>query len=127
MSRSGLSAIVGLAAAAGSFAAWRTEAPAPISSRDGGDLFISKGCASCHDGPQTTPNFSVGPSLVDVADWAAERKPGVSAREYVEESIVYPTAFMSPDFFPNGPTSSMPLLNLSPAEVDALVSYLVGG
>lgn len=66
----------------------------------------------------------VGPSLTNVADWAAQRKPGVSAADYVTESIINPPAFISPEFHQSGPTE-MPSLNLTDAEVEALVSYLL--
>lgn len=85
---------------------------------------MRKGCASCHDGPQTTARVPVAPSLADVAEWASERKPGVSAADYVKESIVNPPAFTSPELRQNGPVA-MPSLWLTEAEVDALVSYLL--
>ncbi len=86
---------------------------------------MRKGCASCHDGPQTTAGVPVAPSLADVAEWAGQRKPGVSAGDYVKESIVNPPAFISPEFLPNGPVA-MPFLALTEAEVNTLVTYLLG-
>ncbi len=50
----------------------------------------------------------------------------MSAEDYLTESIQVPNAFISPAFRPNGPTTSMPTLNVSDAEVEALVSYLLG-
>lgn len=85
---------------------------------------MRKGCASCHNGPQTTARMPVAPSLADVAAWAGERKPGLSAAAYLTESIFNPPVFVPPAFVQNGPTE-MPSLNLTDEEVDALVAYLL--
>ena len=116
--------VVGLAATLLSIVAWKPDAAASTSGRDGLDLFMRKGCASCHNGPQTTARVAVAPSLTDVAEWAGDRKPGFSAAQYVHESIINPPAFISPGFVQTGPVA-MPSLNLTEAEVDALVTYLL--
>lgn len=116
--------MVGLAATALSIAAWRPNAAASTSDQEGLNLFLRKGCASCHNGPQTAARVPVAPSLANVGEWAEQRKPGFSAAEYVHESIISPTAFISPAFVPAGPVE-MPSLNLTEAEVDALVTYLL--
>jgi cytochrome c551/c552 len=92
---------------------------------DGSTLFLAKGCATCHDGPDRAALISVAPSLADVATWAGERRPGMSAEEYVRESITAPGSFVSPEFNPTGPIAAMPGIAVSPAEVDALVDYLL--
>ena len=113
---------VGLVAAALSVTAWQRESPAAASTHAGADLFMLKGCASCHTGPQTTARLEVGPSLAEVNEWAGERQPGIGARDYVRESIRNPPAFISPAV---GNTARMPSLNLTEAEIDALVEYLL--
>ena len=60
----------------------------------------------------------------DVPEWAGTRRPGLSATDYVRESILNPPVFISPEFEESGPTA-MPSLNLTDAEVDALVAYLL--
>jgi mono/diheme cytochrome c family protein len=115
---------VGVAAAVLSIVAWQPDSVASTSGQEGADLFLRKGCASCHVGPQTTARVDVAPSLANVADWAGGRKPGFSAAEYVHESIINPPAFISPEFTQTGPVQ-MPSLNLTDAEVDALVAYLL--
>jgi len=128
MSRLGIAAAVtAIAAAAGSVATWGTERATPTSNSAGSDLFMSKGCAGCHNGPQSTARVPAGPSLASAADWAGERRRGVSAHAYLEESMVAPSAFISPDFSPNGPTTVMPTLNLTTAEIDLLVDFLLAG
>jgi mono/diheme cytochrome c family protein len=92
---------------------------------DGATLFLAKGCATCHDGPDRPALISVAPSLADVSTWAGSRRPDMSAQEYVRESITSPGTFVSPQFNPSGPVAAMPGIAASPAEVDALVEYLL--
>jgi mono/diheme cytochrome c family protein len=95
--------------------------------RAGGvELFRAKGCASCHDGPDSTAFIDGFPSLKNAVDWAGRRRSEMSAREYLTESIEDPAAFISPNFTgANGPTGAMPNLTLTATEVDALVDYLL--
>jgi len=93
---------------------------------DGAALFRAKGCSTCHNGPETHSLIDGFPSLADVASFAGSRKPGLTAEEYVAESIKEPGAFFSPAFQGGvGPTTHMPTLDVSDAEVDALVAYLL--
>jgi mono/diheme cytochrome c family protein len=108
----------------GTDAASVTTAAAPA--LDGASLFQAKGCASCHTGPDSASLFSSFPNLADVPSWAGERVPGMSAADYVTQSIRDPLAVISPQFTPDGgPTTGMPALALSDAEVAALVKYLL--
>jgi hypothetical protein len=94
---------------------------------DGALLFQVKGCATCHLGPDTSPIVDVGPPLVAAASWAGDRVDGLSAEEYVEQSMRSPSAFISPEYRPlGGPNEAMPVLQLSAGEIDALVAYLLG-
>jgi mono/diheme cytochrome c family protein len=121
-------AAAAVAAAALSFAAAAVrpddgdEATAP----DGAALFAAKGCASCHDGPDRTSMIGAGPSLADAPSWAGERIDGVSAEDYLEQSMRSPSAFISPMYRPiGGPSDGMPLLQLSDTEIAAIVDYLL--
>jgi cytochrome c1 len=126
---------VGAAAALGaSVLAWTsdrtTDAPlaaAPGSAPpDGASLFHAKGCATCHNGPDSGAGISEFPDLSDAAAWAATRVPGMSANDYIAQSIRDPIAVISPQFHSGGgPTAGMPTLALSDAEVAALVEYLL--
>jgi len=50
----------------------------------------------------------------------------MSAEEYITQSIRDPIAVISPEFTADGgPTTGMPTLALSDAEVEALVEYLL--
>jgi mono/diheme cytochrome c family protein len=126
---------VGAAAALGaSVLAWTSDrsadaplAAAPGSAPPGGaSLFHAKGCATCHTGPDSGAAFSEFPNLSDAPSWAATRVSGMSASEYIAQSIRDPIAVISPQFHSTGgPTAGMPTLALSDAEVDALVQYLL--
>ena len=89
-------------------------------------LFVVKGCATCHQGPGTATMMGVGPSLADAPDWASTRIEGMSAHDYLVQSMLQPSAFISPEWAgPSGPTTGMPQLQLSEEEVEALVRFLL--
>jgi cytochrome c551/c552 len=90
----------------------------------GVDLFQAKGCARCHVGPANTATGSDGPSLADAPEWAAGRVAGLTAAEYLVQSIRDPTVFRSPQATSD---SVMPGLLVSDSEIDALVDYLLQG
>ena len=107
-------------------AAARPDAGEEVAALDGESLFTTKGCATCHNGPDGVSMIGVGPSLADAPSWAGERVDGLSAEEYVEQSMRNPSAFISPVYRSSGgPNEGMPLLQLSDDEIDALVDYLL--
>jgi len=132
-------AVIAVSAAVATPFAWRTEpnrvgtvegeAAAPVD--DAGDdsapslgrqLFDAKGCTACHQGPDSGRPHGY-PDLTDVAAWAAERRDGYTAAEYVGESIREPGAFISPAA--TGGYTEMPDLGLTEPEIDVLVAYLL--
>jgi cytochrome c551/c552 len=126
-------AVLAVVAAVGAIVGWGTVSTpdaTPVAAGDslsGATLFRTKGCSSCHSGPEAQAIVRIGPDLTDAASWAGDRRPGMSAEDYVAESVRTPGAFISPAFEPfGGPTAAMPLLDVSDAELDALVSYLLG-
>jgi len=95
---------------------------------DGGQLFRLKGCAGCHAGPASEPVVGAGPSLADAPSWAGDRVAGMSAEEYLSQSMRTPTAFISPAYSGSlgGPgAGQMPLLQLADDEIDAIVTFLL--
>lgn len=93
---------------------------------EGAQLFRAKGCAGCHAGPDSATVIGGFPPLTDSPQWAAQRRPGMDAAAYLTESITEPNAFISPAFTRgSGPTTAMPVLGLAPADVEALVDYLL--
>ena len=99
---------------------------APAPALDGADVFQAKGCATCHMGPGAEDGFGVGPNLTTLSTTAGSQVPGLSAEEYVRESVLDPGAFMAVAPARDGPFGAMPRLAVNPAELDALVAYLVG-
>lgn len=94
---------------------------------DGATLFRVKGCAGCHDGPDSTALIDGPPNLSDAESWAADRTE-LPASDYLAESIRSPGAFISPEYRPDGgPLEGMPTLAVSEEEIDALVAYLLDG
>ena len=98
------------------------------SARSGEELFNERilgpnpGCITCHSlDPDTT---LVGPSIAGVAVRAETREPGISAADSLLKSIAAPSAFVV-DGFDDGKMPSDWEDELDPAEIDALVSYLL--
>jgi mono/diheme cytochrome c family protein len=128
-----VAAVVAALAATGAIVGWGTTSsprePQPVAGAalDGETLFRTKGCASCHSGPAGESVAEIGPDLADAAVWAGDRRPEMSAEEYLAESVRNPGAFISPAHVSmGGPTTGMPELEVSDGEVEALVSYLMG-
>lgn len=124
-----LAAVIAVALTVLTIATWNESTQSTVGvepALDGAMLFKAKGCASCHNGPDSNPSFSVGPPLIGASDWAGGRRPGMSAADYLAESMRTPSAFISPAFTGGqGPMTGMPDLNLSEAEIAALVAYLL--
>jgi hypothetical protein len=106
-----------------------TECPVDVLADSvGREIFLgSGGCAACH----TIDGISegvVGPDLTHLGVDAASRKPGMSAEEYIFESIRNPEAFVAPDVnraIPGIMTVGITEL-FSDNEVQALVDFLKG-
>ena len=80
------------------------------------------GCKTCHSLEAGT--VIVGPSLAGIATRAATTVPGLSAEEYLRQSILVPDAYVVKEF----PASIMPngwAKQLSQEQVDQLVAYLL--
>jgi mono/diheme cytochrome c family protein len=93
----------------------------PIAS--GQQIYISIGCAGCHaiDG---VSEGVVGPNLTQIGEVAATREDGVSAEDYIRESILNPNAYVVDGYQPN----IMPQNygdQLSNRELDDLVEFLL--
>ena len=103
------------------------EPPEPTANIQGQSIFTGKGgCLACHTIEGISTGL-VGPDLTHIGTDAAERKPGVSARDYLTEAIREPEAFV-----PEGVERAIPGLmtaaitaSLSDDEVAALVEFLL--
>jgi mono/diheme cytochrome c family protein len=90
-------------------------------------VYTASGCAGCHGEPGGAG--IVGPSITGIATRAGSTVPGLSAEDYIRESIVNPNAYIAPEC-PSGPCAAnlMPQTfgqTLSPDELDGLIQYLL--
>jgi mono/diheme cytochrome c family protein len=94
---------------------------------DGADVFRAKGCIACHDGPEgANSDFDVGPNLRELPAVASRRVAGLDAASYVRQSIQEPQAYVVKGHDPNEVgIGLMPALGLTPAEIEALVAWLL--
>lgn len=79
------------------------------------------GCSTCHS--LEPGDVIVGPSLASIGADAASRVDGLTAADYIEQSIRDPQAYVVEGFA----AGTMPTWDgvLSDAQVEALVSYLL--
>jgi cytochrome c oxidase subunit 2 len=96
----------------------------------GKGLFTDAGCNACHTLADAGSNATIGPVLDNVAADAAKygKQKGQTPEEYVKAAIEDPGSFVVPKF-DNGIMPTTYKDQLSPAEIDMLVKYLldVGG
>lgn len=69
----------------------------------GNDIFHhgvhdSPPCSTCHLTAEGMTGFSLGPNLAGVYERAASREDGVSAHDYIHESILDPHAYIVPGY-----------------------------
>jgi cytochrome c551/c552 len=82
-----------------------TEEAGAVGGGDAGNgetLFTSLGCVGCHS--VDTAEDGTGPSLRGVATRAGERVAGLSAEEYLHQSLVEPEAYVVEGFDPVMPS-----------------------
>jgi len=105
------------------------ETPVPLIPPDatGEQLFdmmilgTQAGCGTCHSLDGTTV---IGPSLQGIGSFAQDRVPGMSAEEYIRQSILEPDAYILEG---NEPGTMPPhyVDALNDAQIDALVEFLM--
>jgi len=102
-----------------------TESATPSSTADGRTLFFAKGCSGCHSisALGIRAHVSGPPDLSKLPDEAATRRPGLTSRDYVRESILAPASFVAPGA--SDATNVMPVLAVNASELDALVAFLL--
>ncbi len=83
-------------------------------------LFVNQGCSGCHS--LNEDEVIVGPSMYGLIDRSGSKVEGLSAEEYIYQSITYPNEYIVDGYAAN----VMPqiFINLSEEELNALVSYL---
>jgi len=103
-------------------AACTSEPPATEPVARGAQLYRQLDCGSCHDSRPGGLIRRNAPSLEHVGTAAASRRPGLSAEEYLRESVESPGAYLVPgypDVMPRGVART-----LSESDLTALIAYL---
>ena len=102
-----------------------TPTPTPIGDAVAGEALFNKpglGCAGCHS--LEVDKVVVGPSMAGVGNRAASRVPGISAEDYLRQSILEPDAFV-PDGFAAGLMPGGLGEELTDDQTDDLIAYLL--
>src|SRR5438093_10527918 len=90
--------------------------------RAGEEIFKPKGtCEICHGIGQAGTR---APDLAGVGSRAATRKPGMTAKAYLIESLIQPGAFIVPGYPPIMPAVDKPPIGLNRSELWALTAFL---
>jgi mono/diheme cytochrome c family protein len=105
--------------AATSTAATTTSAAAP----NGKAVFLASGCATCHTFKPAGSHGTIGPDL-DTKPQADAKKAHMPLAPFVRESIVKPSAYISPGYPDVMPKNFG--TKLTKAQLDALVSFIAG-
>ncbi|MBI5962201.1 MAG: hydrogenase iron-sulfur subunit [Chloroflexi bacterium] len=83
---------------------------------------VNAGCRICHS--LEKDEVIIGPSFYGIADRAGDRVPGLTAEEYLHQSIVDPNAFVVPGF-PEGQMIQNFGKILTEEEINDLVAFLM--
>ncbi|MEK6256375.1 MAG: cytochrome c [Chloroflexota bacterium] len=85
-------------------------------------LSLEAGCTACHTVSGTSAGI-LGPVLDGVASRGADREAGLSAEEYIRQSILDPVSFVVEGFDPIMPATIADAL--TPEQIDDLVAFLL--
>jgi mono/diheme cytochrome c family protein len=90
----------------------------------GSQIFQGAGCASCHTLSKAQASGTIGPNLNQLAQAAGKREKGKSAQQYVDESILDPTAYTVNGF----QEGAMPSFKgqLTDKQLKVLTDFLLG-
>lgn len=105
--------------------------PAPAAAGDAarGERLFREGvggappCSACHLTAVGAPGFSLAPNLGGIAERAAGRIEGMTAQQYIEDSILHPTDLVIPGYHVSMFTDYADFL--SPQDLADLVAYLL--
>jgi cytochrome c oxidase subunit II len=87
-------------------------------------VFTNNGCGACHTFAAAGTTAKIGPDLDKLASYAQQAHQPLEA--FVRTSIVSPNAYIQPGY-PKGVMPQTFGTSLSKQQLDALVTYLVGG
>jgi cytochrome c len=94
----------------------------------GGELFHlgannAPPCGSCHQTTAGSSGFAIGPNLSGIADRAASRIAGMSAEDYLANSILDPSSYLVPGY--RGMMYNQYGGHFDARDIDDLVAYLM--
>lgn len=103
--------------------------PRPIDGVEPAEIIQNAGCGACHKIGAIGEAHKVGPDLTYIGLTAGERVPGMTAAEYIHQSIIEPNAYLAPEC-PNAPClpGIMPqnfATRLSGGQIETLVGFLL--
>lgn len=106
-----------------------TVTPRPIDGETAEEIMLNAGCGACHKIGSIGEAHKVGPDLTYIGLTAGERVPGMSAEEYIGQSILEPNAYLAPEC-PNSPCMPgiMPQnfhMRLTDQQLDTLITFLM--
>src|SRR5262249_13538901 len=88
----------------------------------GEEIYKTKGtCEVCH---RIGQKGTRAPDLAGIGSRAGTRKPGVTAKAYIIESLLQPTAYVVEGYPPIMPAGDKPPIGLSRSELWALTAFL---
>lgn len=99
----------------------RPDPPDPVAE---GQRLYTIYCLGCHSLDPAGPT-ALGPPLAGISARAANNREGLSAAEWLRREIVEPDAVLTPGY----PAGLMPRTygqDFRPAQIEALVAYLMG-
>ena len=106
-----------------------TPTPRPVQGNTVEEVLLNAGCGACHAIGPIGEGHKVGPNLSLIGYEATGRIPGMTAEEYLRQSIVEPNYALAPTC-PNGPC--MPNImpqdygqRLTAEQIDSIVAYLL--
>jgi len=86
----------------------------------GGGVIDNLPCSKCHS---VDGSDSIGPQLQGISEYAGRRVQGLSAAEYIEQSILDPSAYLVEGY--GNEMGSTWKIFLSQEDVDDLVAFLL--
>src|SRR5262245_44885488 len=90
--------------------------------RAGEEIYKTKGtCEICH---RIGQKGTRAPDLAGIGARAGKMKPGMSAKQYIIESLIHPAAFVVEGYPPIMPTVDKPPIALNRSELWALTAFL---
>ncbi len=100
----------------------------------GEELYLTYGCTGCHGTLEDEASATIGPWQGNLAEVGATRVEGLSAEEYVYNSILHPSDYIveeCPTGPCAGPPSAMPdnfplRMSENPQDLQDLITYILG-